>query len=157
MSNRNKQKKKDNKKRQRSRNISWFNPPFSENVSTNLGRKFFNLLDRCFPPKHKLHKLLNRNTVKLSYCCMPSVKQIITAHNRSILHKAEPRKPDEKTCNCKVKPDYPLQGNCLATSIIYQASITRHDNSHKETYIGLTANSFKTRYNNHMSNFQVQR
>ena len=106
----------EHKKRQRSRNITWFNPPFSENVSTNLGRKFFNLLDRCFPPGHKLHKLLNRNTVKLSYCCMPNVKQIITAHNRSILRKAEPRKPDEKTCNCKVKLDCPLQGkNCLAT------------------------------------------
>ena len=38
--------KKDIKqKRNRSRNIIWFNPPFNKNVSTNVGKQFLNLLD----------------------------------------------------------------------------------------------------------------
>ncbi|KAJ8031645.1 hypothetical protein HOLleu_24901 [Holothuria leucospilota] len=30
-------------KQRRARNITWFNPPFSDNVTTNNGKKFFNL------------------------------------------------------------------------------------------------------------------
>ena len=33
-----------NKKRTRKRNIIWFNPPFSVNVATNIGKMFFGLL-----------------------------------------------------------------------------------------------------------------
>ena len=68
-----------NKKRTRKRNVSWFNPPYSDNVKTNVGKKFLNLIDRCFTPGHKLHKLLNRNTVKVSYSCMPNMKEIIAS------------------------------------------------------------------------------
>ena len=37
-------------KRNRSRRITYFNPPFSLNVSTNVGAKFLKLIDKCFPP-----------------------------------------------------------------------------------------------------------
>ena len=38
--------KKDIKqKRNCSRNIIWFNPPFNKNVSTNVGKQFLNSLD----------------------------------------------------------------------------------------------------------------
>ena len=30
----------------RSRNIIWFNPPFSQTVKTNVAKKFFHLLDK---------------------------------------------------------------------------------------------------------------
>ena len=80
-----------NSNRKRTRNVTWFNPSYSENVATNIGRKFFHLLDRSFPPGHKLHRLLNRNTVKLSYSCMPNIKSIITMHNKSTLAKCEPK------------------------------------------------------------------
>ena len=60
----------------RRRNIIWFNPPFSKNVKTNIGRAFISLIHRCFPTGHKLRKIFNRNTIKLSYSCMPNVKQI---------------------------------------------------------------------------------
>ena len=45
-------------------------------------------------------------------------------------------------------------GNCLQSSIIYQATITRRDNLASETYIGLTENNFKTRYRNHTASFR---
>ena len=47
-----------------------------------------------------------------------------------------------------------LDGNCLQQSVIYQATITRKDNSTTDTYIGFTANDFKSHYNNHTSSFR---
>ena len=42
--------KKDIKqKRNRSRNIIWFNPSFNKNVSTNVAKRFLNLIDQHFP------------------------------------------------------------------------------------------------------------
>ena len=61
--------------RNRQRNIIWFNPPFSKNVKTNIARNFLCLIDKHFPPNHKLHKIFNRNTVKVSYSCMNNVKE----------------------------------------------------------------------------------
>ena len=37
-------------RRTRSRKVTYFNPPFSQSISTNIGQKFLNLLDTCFPP-----------------------------------------------------------------------------------------------------------
>ena len=62
--------KKDIKeKRNRSRNIIWFNPPFNKNVSTNVAKQFLNLIDEHFPKSNKLHAIFNRNAVKVSYSC----------------------------------------------------------------------------------------
>ena len=54
----------------RSRNIIWFNPPFSQNVKTNIGKLFLKLVKKHFPKHHRLHKIFNPNTVKLSYSSM---------------------------------------------------------------------------------------
>ena len=56
-----------NNTKNRKRNIIWFNPPFSLNVSTNIGKTFFSVLDQHFPKMHQLHKLFNQNNVKVSY------------------------------------------------------------------------------------------
>ena len=61
---------------------------------------------------------------------------------------------NNKTCNCRQKNTCPLDGNCLQSSVIYQATVTRKDNNTTETYIGLTENDFKTRYRNHTSSFR---
>ena len=58
-------------------NIIWFNPPFSKNVTTNAAKIFFRLLDKQFPKSKTLHKIINRNTVKVSYSCMENVSKII--------------------------------------------------------------------------------
>ena len=55
------------KNNNRKRKIIWFNPPYSSNVSTNIGKSFLTILDRHFPKSHKLHKIFNRNNVKISY------------------------------------------------------------------------------------------
>ena len=75
--------KKDIKhKRNRSRNIIWFNPPFNKNVSTNVVKRFLNLLDPHFPKSNKLHVIFNRHTVKVSYSCTQNMSSMIKSHDR---------------------------------------------------------------------------
>ena len=71
--------------RNRQRKIVWYNPPWNANVKTNLGRKFLNIIDRCFSNGHPLHKILNKHTLKLSYSCMPNMKSMISSHNKAVL------------------------------------------------------------------------
>ena len=47
-----------------------------------------------------------------------------------------------------------VDNKCQTSSLIYQATVTRHDNNKDETYIGLTDNTFKTRYNGHTNSFR---
>ena len=135
-------------RRQRKRNITWYNPPYSANVKTNLGQKFFQTLDNCFPTTHKLHTIFNRNTVKLSYSCMPNIKTNIDSHNKKLLQQDKTTNTD-KHCNCRNKTNCPLGNKCLEKSMIYQATVTRLDNHKTETYVGLCETDFKTRYRNH--------
>ena len=72
-------------KKNRSRNIIWFNPPFSNHVKTNSGKQFLKLVDKHFGKNHRLRKICNRNNLKLSYSCMPNMKSIIINHNKLIL------------------------------------------------------------------------
>ena len=58
-----------------------------------------------------------------------------------------------KTCNCRKPAECPMDGNCLKESVIYQATVTTDDNNPPQTYVGLTENSFKTRYSNHKTSF----
>ncbi len=60
-------------RRNRGRKIIWFNPPYSRSVETNIGKEFLHLLDIHFPRHDPLHKIFNRNTVKVSYGCMPNM------------------------------------------------------------------------------------
>ena len=143
-------------KRNRNRNVIWFNPPYSANVATDIGHKFLQAIDECFPPNHPLHKLFNRNNLKLSYSCMPNVHNIITAHNRTVLNRKQPKateNPDKK-CNCRQEESFPLPGKCLTESIVYQATVTRKDNQQKETYVGHTAGPFKARSGTRNINIQ---
>ena len=83
---------------------------------------------------------------------MSNMKQCIDGHNKAKLSQnAKTTKPKE--CNCRKTAECPMSGHCLKNSVIYQATITTADEP-KQTYIGLTENSFKTRYTNHRSSFK---
>jgi hypothetical protein len=145
-----------NRPNRRSRNIVWYNPPFSQSVASNIGHTFIRLLGKIFHQRHPLHKLFNRNNTKISYSCMPNLKQTINNHNKNLLADDHTQPPTgNKTCNCRKRDECPLQSHCLTESIIYQAIASTENNSKPdETYIGLTANPFKTRYNNHTASFR---
>ena len=135
--------------------VIWYNPPWNANVKTNLGRKFLNIIDRCFPNGHPLHKIFNKHTLKLSYSCMPNMKSIISSHNKALLsdyHRSQTQ-TDEKECNCRKKDQCPLDEKCLTQNVIYQATVSTQSSS--ETYVGLATN-FKERYRNHRASFRHQ-
>lgn len=139
--------------RNRKRNIIWYNPPYSKTVQTNIGKIFFKLIDEEFNSNHNLHKIFNRNTIKLSYSCMDNITKAINSHNQKLLSCPEQNNVDTG-CNCRDKSICPLPDKCLTQSVIYQASVTTTNNIKPiATYVGLTENKFKTRYNNHKTTF----
>ena len=85
---------------------------------------------------------------------MPNMKQIISNHNKTILNKDNNTESKTNNCNCRIKEACSVNQKCQTSSLIYQATVTRHDNNKEESYIGLTDNTFKTRYNGHTSSFR---
>ena len=75
-------------RRQRNRKNIWYNPPFDLQVKKNIGKTFLQLLDRNFQSHHRLHKIINKNTVKISYSCMPNMASHIFSHNKSIIQES---------------------------------------------------------------------
>ena len=120
----------DSKRKNRKRDIIWYNLPFSKNVSTNVGRTFLKLLDADFTEEHVLHKIFNKHTVKISYICMPNLKQNIDGHNKSNLHK---KIMPPRSFNCRVKTVCPMSGNCLKESVVYQATVSTEDHHPPQT------------------------
>ena len=107
----------------------------------------------CFPANNKLYKIINKNTIKLSYSCMSNIKQSIANHNRSILSKEKIKEEQIKLFNCTNRTLCPLKGNCLQKGVVYQTTVTQTNTMREDIYIGITENEFKTRYNQHTSSF----
>ena len=140
-------------RRQRNRKILWYNPPFDLQVKSYVGKIFLQLLDKHFPYHHRLHKIINRNTVKVSYSCMPNVASHISSRNRNILKKS--RKSENtplRTCNCSTPELCPLEGNCMQPAVIYKADV-KPDGDAEQHYIGLSEPNFKGRWADHRTSF----
>ena len=143
--------------RSRKRKIIWFNPPYNNNVSTNIGRHFLNLVKKHFPRNHKFYKLFNKNNVKVSYSCMPNIKSLINSHNKGLL-TPQPNHDPERLCNCINKENCPLSNNCQSKSLIYEATVTSNLPNHRDMkYIGLTEPTFKKRFSVHKTSFNLER
>ena len=141
--------KKQKKKRGR-RNILWYNPPYNMTVTTNLGEKFLDLIKTHFPKKNKLHKILNRSTVKLSYSCTKNFKAIIQTHNAKVFNNNKQAPPANK-CNCRKKDKCPMENKCTNhTDVVYHAKL---EEGTKKEYIGC-AQDFKKRYYGHTESFR---
>ena len=141
-------------RKNRSRRKKFFNPPFSLNVKTNVGAKFLRIIDECFPKSHILNKIFNRNTVKLSYKCMPNMQTVIARHNAKLL-KSNPGNTNPPPCNHRQGNVCPLDGKCKTPNIVYKATVKSGDSV--ETYTGLTEPPFQKRFQNHKSDFQYQK
>ena len=68
-----------------------------QNVSRITGKHF--------PKSHLLHKIFNRNTIKVSHSCMNNASQIIKLHNRNVSNKKEKQ---INPYNCRNKSECPL-------------------------------------------------
>ena len=140
-------------RRNRQRNIIWYNPPFSKNVKTNIGRTFLKLISKHFPNQHKYHSLFNKNNVKVSYSCMDNMKTVINKHNMKITNADNNANAiTGEQCNCRKKDQCPLDNKCLTSSVIYNAQVTTNNTT--KNYIGLTEGTFKQRFSQHKSTFK---
>ena len=151
--------KSNEKNKTRKRKITWFNPPFNIDVATNVAKTFLTLIDKHFPKNKRLSKIFNRNTIKISYSCQPNVKQTISNNNHRLLqlHRMKESNQDSKLCNCRQKKNsFPLDGKCLTKCVVCKATVTKTTSNNQETYIGLTENEFKTRFNLHKSSFKLE-
>ena len=61
-------------------------------------------------------------------------------------------RPNDDRCKCKDPTSCPLPGKCAADKLVYRATVTTASSA--ETYVGLTANQFKDRFNQHMGDFR---
>ena len=136
------------------RKIIWFNPRFSKNISTNIGKSFLSLLDLHFPKNHIYNSIFNRNKIKVSYSCMQNIKSIINNNNMKVLNNVT---ETEQSCNCRNNNNCPPDGKCLTPNIIYEAQITSHQLNYKQKiYIGTVETDFKLRFNNHTKSMNLE-
>ena len=131
------------KRRNRKRNVTWFNPLFSSSVETNVGNFFLNLVIKHFPLAHKYHKIFNRRNLKLSYSCKN--------HNKAILNQTLAKPSATKSCNCRNKDQCSLNVNCSKKCLVYKAVVKTEKST--KSYIGCCETAFETRYSNHKLSF----
>ena len=126
----------------------------SKPVKTKIGRIIIKLISKHFRPNHKFVKIFNKNTIKLNYSCMPNIISKINDCNKKIL-QPKPVEP-QKLCNCLVKVDCPMNGLCLTSSILYQATIKCSDSKYKQKRCKeICETKFKKRYANHKISFNL--
>ena len=140
---------KSKKRRNRKRNIVFWNVPYNRNLSTNIGKQFLALVNKHFPANSELASALNRHTIKIAYSTTKNMDQIISAHNARIL-KAGKEAPTALPCNCR--KECPLQGrsDCRSKPVIYKAEIGG------SIYIGQTMTEFRTRCARHRTSFRKE-
>ena len=136
----------------RQREVTYYNPPWSDNMKTPLCESFLTLVDEC-EEKFKgtvFEKIFKRSTLKISYSTTRNMKAHIAAHNMKILSKKDDDE-QEVTCNCRANgPPCPLGGECQISSLVYKATVTTKDGSNvSKFYHGMTGGPFKSRYNGH--------
>ena len=144
-------------RRQRHRKVIWYNPPFDLQVKTNIGKTFLQLLDRNFPSHHRLHKIINRNTVKISYSCMPNIAAHISSHNKNIMQVSKnSQDPNPRMCDCQLPENCPLSGKCKQSAVIYNADV-KPELDLERNYFGLTEGPFKERLSDHKTSFKYEK
>ena len=96
----------------------------------------------------------------------PTIKYILVATKLGVVppflmlkrHLVVAPSQPKKMCNCRNEKECPLEGECLQNEIVYQATVTtRGVTGTTETYVGLTATDFKTRWCNHQMSFKHEK
>ena len=59
------------------------------NVATNVAKTSSTLMGKHLPKNKRLSKIFNRNTIKVSYSCLPNVKQTMFNNNQSVTTTAQ--------------------------------------------------------------------
>ena len=112
----NKENKKYSKKN-RKRNIIWYNPSFCRLATINVGMK---LIDKHFKHNNILHKIFSRKTLKISYSCKKNIFQIINNDNKEIIKEFHDRTNNDNNDNSKQNERNCITWmNCLMNGLCY--------------------------------------
>ena len=146
------------KAKNRKRKIMWYNPPFCKLSNINIGRTFIYLIRKHFTAEHPLHRIINKNSVKISYSCTRNMEQVIKAHNQKTLKQFQDKKLPtavKQPCNCRRKDTCPLKNKCNIENAVYMATIFPKEHKEKKKYyIGVAKGPWKLRFNNHTQSFK---
>ena len=106
------------------------------------------MLSKHFPHGTELHKILNKNNMKISYCTTQNMKSIVDSHNRKLL-AGKQHEDNQGLCNClkSRKDNCPLQGKCLTKNLVYRADITDTTSNETHSYFGQCMRTFKDTLN----------
>ena len=89
---------------------------------------FLQLLGKHFPPSNSFHKIFNRNTIKVSYCCTQNLGSIIKSHNKKLISSNNriilPR-------HCRRKEQCPLEEKCRADDAVYKCIASANCSANK--------------------------
>ena len=131
------------------------------NVRTRIGGTVFYLLSKYFPQGSKYHHVFNKNTVKVSYCCLPNMDTIIKGMNKKVLSNTEPKngkeRSESKNCNTQgvCEKGCRAKGKCETSSVVYKATVHVNDKTYyKKVYVGMTEGKLKNRISKHYSDFK---
>ena len=88
-------------------------------LNTNITQEINKIIKDCFPKDNPLSKIINKNTIQISYSTTANFESKIKQHNNKILMEG---KQKTKECKC-TKFDCPLEGKCGQENVIYQAVV----------------------------------
>ena len=125
-------------------------PPFPMNVKTNVGKTFLKLLQCQFPKRHPMHKIINRNTAKKSYCCMRKMESVISSHNKQILNPSK----EYFGCLSRVRNECPLEKKCRTPNIVYEAQVSNKSKNGCKINLDAFRTPFQERFRNHTRDFK---
>ena len=82
---------------------------------------------------------------------------IIKCHNARVCGAEHERNDQTRHCNCQNSDHCPFNGECLASSIVYEATVDTDNTPMLKTYIGSTETPFKQWLVNHLTSFRHDR
>ena len=118
-------------------------------MKTNIGKKFFKLINRHFPKHHKMSKIFNKKTIKLIYSCCRNMCSVIASHNPRIIQPTS----NNHGCNCRNRAECSLDNKCLTANIVYKAVVSTPSKPDKKYFV-IAETSFKDRFRNHTRDFR---
>ena len=77
------------------------------------------------------------------------MSSMIKSHNKKVINNDA---KELKSCNCRVKFECPLNGQCQVTDIIYKYTVLSPDKPNK-AYLGTAEGDFKKQFYNHRMSF----
>ena len=110
---------------------------FDQCISTNIAKRFLCLVDKHFAKHHPYHKFFNRNTVKVSYSCMPNMAAIISSHDTKM--PKPDSDPNTRTCSCRNKSNAHLKGTAWPSALCTRRLSLQLPSQHNTTSVSQRA------------------